>query len=483
MAGFSLAKSGLETSLELGTEVATATCEDVKPSVFEQRTKGEFKSCAEASAAGECGRAGSMCRKTCGTCGFKGLRVSRIGPFCLLSGSLRRDRTSQRLLAVLPDECRPAGRRMYNLEAKVRADVTKNGDVELANQQNWVCLTGIVFRSLFPDAECTKLDDHLDNAVLALGGQPKHVHRPHTHTPHRHHRHVKIEKHVPGSALWNIPSSWTFPTHRHSAGSGGIAPMTQSPGWKHSHGPGPNLVARANFKRLGDKSPAGNAVDTRLSNTVDTLPQHRHTHQHSPQHRHVAQTRHPTFMTTSAPSHGRTPSPTQVPTMIPTPPTAAPTLVPKPPTSAPTLLPFLGTKRTPVIPPTRRAPISGNTPDRPTPVRVPKTPNRRRSKRREEAEEEEEELNGASFVFQTCATKIIVIKSVVCIRTDGSTARTCWWLCVHKRPTHPPIRPPTHPPPIDVPCRAGQPPPPNHQKRGMYSIAVEVGTRLPVGFV
>ena len=314
----------------------------------------------------------------------QGLRVSRMGPFCLLSGAVRHDRNSQKLLAVLPDTCRPAGRRMYNLEATVRVDITKNGDVQLANPKFSICITGAVFRSIFPDAECTKLDDHLDNAVLALGGQPKHVHRPHTHTPHRHHRHVRIEKHVSESALWRIPSSWTSPTHRHSAETGGIAPMTQSPGWKHNHGPLP--VARANFKRLGDNLPPGNVVDTRLSNTVDTLPQHRHTHQHSPQHRHVARTRHPTFMTTLAPSHGRTPSPTMVPTVIPTPPTAAPTLVPTPPTSAPTFPPFSKDQATPAVLPTLPAP--------------------------RETKAEEKELNGASCVFQICVTEQIVMGSV-----------------------------------------------------------------------
>ena len=43
---------------------AAPVCQDLAPAEFEEKTKGMFKKCAEAKAAGMCEKAGDMCAAT-----------------------------------------------------------------------------------------------------------------------------------------------------------------------------------------------------------------------------------------------------------------------------------------------------------------------------------------------------------------------------------------------------------------------------------
>ena len=60
-------KAGPACDVTCGT-CSEGSCKDFAPAAFEEATKGMFKSCAEAKAAEMCEKAGPMCDVTCGTC-------------------------------------------------------------------------------------------------------------------------------------------------------------------------------------------------------------------------------------------------------------------------------------------------------------------------------------------------------------------------------------------------------------------------------
>merc|ERR1719460_3386409 len=60
-------KAGPMCDVTCGT-CPEGSCADFTDEKFEETTKGMFKSCAEAKAAGMCEKAGPMCDVTCGAC-------------------------------------------------------------------------------------------------------------------------------------------------------------------------------------------------------------------------------------------------------------------------------------------------------------------------------------------------------------------------------------------------------------------------------
>ena len=82
--------------------------------------------------------------------GYRGARLARVGGLCLVSGLI--EGANWGSLAVLPEQCRPAERLIFNLNNHhntARVDVKPTGEilwVTGGKDHGWISLTGIVFQ-------------------------------------------------------------------------------------------------------------------------------------------------------------------------------------------------------------------------------------------------------------------------------------------------------------------------------------------------